>query len=399
MLKRLLAALLIATPLFTAMAQADAKFESFIQSLWPRVKAAGISRSLFDAAFAGVTDPDPAVLKLAATQPEFTSTTSAYLAKAVTPIRIDTGQQMKGGDAGLLSAIEKKYGVDRHILLGIWGMESNFGKDKGLHGRHALPGNTHLCGAEKTICARTAHRRLQDIEERQQAAREILPAPGPPPWATRNLSPPPICPMRWIGPAMARRISGDPRKMRWPQPQIIWTRPAGNPIRPWGWEVSLPAKFNKALIGRSKWRPVSEWVKLGVTPAGGGKFSAPQADAFVMIPQGIDGPAFLVTRNFLALMAYNFSHSYALAVGHLADRIRGGGPIVGTWPDLNFDLSFAQRVDLQKRLSRLGFETGGADGRFGARTYEAIIAYQKSVGLPLDGKPSAKLLERLQSAG
>jgi membrane-bound lytic murein transglycosylase B len=75
--------------------------------------------------------------------------------------------------------------------------------------------------------------------------------------------------------------------------------------RPWGWEVSLPPKFNKALIGRSKWRPVSEWVKLGVTPPGGGKFSAPQADAFMMIPQGIDGPAFLVTRNFLSLMNYN----------------------------------------------------------------------------------------------
>ena len=106
MLKRLIATLLIATPLFTTMAQADAKFESFIQSLWPRVKAAGISRPLFDAAFAGVTDPDPVVLKLASTQPEFTSTTSAYLAKAVTPIRIETGQQMKGSDAALLSAIE-----------------------------------------------------------------------------------------------------------------------------------------------------------------------------------------------------------------------------------------------------------------------------------------------------
>ena len=169
--------------------------------------------------------------------------------------------------------------------------------------------------------------------------------------------------------------------------------------RPWGWEVSLPAKFNKGLIGRSKWRPVSEWVKLGVIPASGGNFNAPHADAFVMIPQGIDGPAFLVTKNFLSIMDYNLSHSYALAVGHLADRIRGSGPIIGTWPDLNFDLSFAQRVELQKRLSRLGFETGGSDGRFGARTYEAIIAYQKSVGLPLDGKPSAKLLERLQNAG
>ena len=124
MLKKFLATLLVAAPLFTSMAHADAKFESFIQSLWPRVKSVGISRALFDAAFAGVTDPDPAVLKLAETQPEFNSTTSAYLAKAVTPIRIDTGQQVKASEASLLSAIEKKYGVDRHILLGIWGMES-----------------------------------------------------------------------------------------------------------------------------------------------------------------------------------------------------------------------------------------------------------------------------------
>ena len=140
-------------------------------------------------------------------------------------------------------------------------------------------------------------------------------------------------------------------------------------------------------------------MKLGIKPASGGDFDAKQADAFVMIPQGIDGPAFLVTKNFMAIMDYNLSHSYALAVGHLGDRIRGGGPFVGSWPEINVDLTFAQRVDLQKRLSRLGFETGGSDGRFGARTYEAIIAYQKSAGLPLDGKPSLKLLEHMQSKG
>jgi membrane-bound lytic murein transglycosylase B len=167
--------------------------------------------------------------------------------------------------------------------------------------------------------------------------------------------------------------------------------------RPWGWEVVLPKTFNKALIGRTKWRPVAEWMKLGVTPASGGSFKAPQADAFVMIPQGIDGPAFLVTKNFSAIMAYNFSHSYALAVGHLGDRIRGSGPFVGTWPEINVDLSFDQRVELQRRLTKLGFQTGGSDGRFGAQTYEAIIAYQKSVGLPMDGKPSVKLLERMKS--
>ena len=398
MLKRLIAALLIATPLFTTMAQADAKFESFIQSLWPRVKAAGISRSLFDAAFAGVTEPDAAVLKLASTQPEFTSTTSAYLAKAVTPIRIETGQQMKGSDAALLAAIEKKYGVDRHVLLGIWGMESNFGKDKGSMG---------VMRSLATLLY--AGRKQKFAREQLIAAFKILKSGTRSPdnftgsWAAA-MGHTQFIPTSYL--AYAVDWTGDGKRDIWGSKEDALASTANylakagwKSDRPWGWEVSLPPKFNKALIGRSKWRPVSEWMKLGVTPAVGGKFNATQADAFVMIPQGIDGPAFLVTRNFLSIMDYNFSHSYALAVGHLADRIRGGGPIVGTWPDLDFDLSFAQRVDLQKRLSRLGFETGGADGRFGARTYEAIIAYQKSVGLPLDGKPSAKLLERLQSAG
>jgi membrane-bound lytic murein transglycosylase B len=398
MLKRLIATLLIATPLFTTMAEADAKFESFIQTLWPRVKAAGISRPLFDAAFAGVTDPDPAVLKLALTQPEFTSTTSAYLAKAVTPIRIETGQQMKDSDAALLSAIEKKYGVDRHILLGIWGMESNFGKDKGSMGVMRSLATLLYAGRKK-----------QYAREQLIAAFKILKSGNRQPtdftgsWAAA-MGHTQFIPTSYL--AYAVDWTGDGKKDIWGSKEDALASTANylakagwKSDRPWGWEVSLPPKFNKALIGRSKWRPVSEWVKLGVTPAAGGKFNALQADAFVMIPQGIDGPAFLVTRNFLSIMDYNFSHSYALAVGHLADRIRGGGPIVGTWPELNFDLSFSQRVDLQRRLSRLGFETGGSDGRFGARTYEAIIAYQKSVGLPLDGKPSAKLLERLQSAG
>ena len=398
MLKRLIAALLIATPLFTTMAQADAKFESFIQSLWPRVKSAGISRSLFDAAFAGVTEPDAAVLKLASTQPEFTSTTSAYLAKAVTPIRIETGQQMKGSDAALLAAIEKKYGVDRHVLLGIWGMESNFGKDKGSMG---------VMRSLATLLY--AGRKQKFAREQLIAAFKILKSGTRSPdnftgsWAAA-MGHTQFIPTSYL--AYAVDWTGDGKRDIWGSKEDALASTANylakagwKSDRPWGWEVSLPPKFNKALIGRSKWRPVSEWVKLGVTPANGGKFNAMQADAFVMIPQGIDGPAFLVTRNFLSIMNYNYSHSYAIAVGHLGDRIRGGGPIVGVWPDLDFDLSFAQRVDLQRRLSRLGFETGGADGRFGARTYEAIIAYQKSVGLPLDGKPSAKLLERLQSAG
>jgi membrane-bound lytic murein transglycosylase B len=123
-----LAALLVVLP---GTAFADAKFEAFIQTLWPRVKAAGYSRDLFDQAFAGITEPDPAVVKLANTQPEFKIATGDYLGTAVTPARIETGKTIIVANDALLAAIEKKYGVDRYVLLGIWGMESNFGKDEG----------------------------------------------------------------------------------------------------------------------------------------------------------------------------------------------------------------------------------------------------------------------------
>ena len=163
--------------------------------------------------------------------------------------------------------------------------------------------------------------------------------------------------------------------------------------------MTLPTSFDEALVGRTTWRKVAAWPELGIVRADGGKLDPPGAEAFVMVPQGLDGPRFLVTKNFLAIMDYNLSHSYALAVGHLGDRIRGQGPILATWPEVEFDLTFSQRVELQRRLSAMGFGTGGSDGRFGARTYEAIIAYQKSAGLPINGTPSAQLLQHIKKAG
>jgi membrane-bound lytic murein transglycosylase B len=169
--------------------------------------------------------------------------------------------------------------------------------------------------------------------------------------------------------------------------------------RPWGWEVMLPDGFDRSLIGRGHWRPVSDWVKLGIKPAVGANFSTQSASAFVMIPQGMDGPVFLVTQNFLALLAYNYSHAYALAVGHLGDRILGGPTVQAAWPPQKTDLTYQQRVELQRLLTARGFDTSGADGRFGAKTYEAVLGFQKKIGMPLDGFPSLKVLERLRAKG
>ena len=397
MLKRLMAAAAVAASLLGASvpALADAKFVAFIETLWPRAKAAGISRALFDRAFAGITEPDPAVLKLAKDQPEFTSTTSQYLAKAVTPIRIETGKQMLASEAALLAAIEKKYGVDRHVLLGIWGIESNFGKDEGSMRVMRSLATLIYSGSKKDYARQQFIAALKILK-----SGVVRPESFTGSWAAA-LGHTQFIPTSYL--SYAVDWTGDGVKDIWGSKEDALASTANylakagwKSDRPWGWEVTLPKDFNKALIGRSKWRSVTEWEKLGVAPVRGDSFGATHAEAFVMVPQGLDGPAFLVTRNFLALMDYNYSHSYALAVGHLGDRIGGAGPIAAAWPDASYDLTFEQRVELQRRLTRLGFETGGSDGRFGARTYEAIVAYQKSSGLPLDGVPSLKLLEHVR---
>lgn len=396
MLRRtLLAAVLAFGALGSNTGWADQKFEAFIQTLWPRAKAAGISRETFDRAFAGITEPDPTVLKLAANQPEFTSTTGQYLSKAVTQIRIETGQEMKGSQAELLSAIEKRYGVDRHIVLGIWGMESNFGKDLGsMKVMRALA--TLLYAGRKTNYAR----------EQYIAALKILQKGVVSPdkffgsWAGA-MGHTQFIPTSYL--AYAVDWTGDGKKDIWGSRADALASTANylakagwKSDRPWGWEIQLPDGFNRGLIGRSKWRPVREWAKLGIRRADGSEFSAPEADGFIMVPQGLEGPHFLVTKNFMAIMDYNLSHSYALAVGHLGDRIRGAGSLKGAWPDTNYDLSYEQRIEMQNLLYKRGFDPGGNDGRFGARTYEAILGFQKKTGLRLDGVPSAALLERLR---
>jgi membrane-bound lytic murein transglycosylase B len=396
MMRRNLAAFLTALLMTVSQAKADAKFEAFIQdSIWPQVKAAGVSRDLFDRAFAGITEPDQAVLKLAKTQPEFTSTTYEYLKKAVTPIRIETGQSMKAANAKLLSAIEAKYGVDKHVVLGIWGMESNFGKDLGSMSVMRSLATLIYAGRKKDYARGQIVAAFKILQKGSRTPENFTGS-----WAAA-MGHTQFIPTSYI--SYAVDWTGDGKKDIWGTKEDALASTANYLAkagwmrdRPWGWEVTLPGKFNRALIGRSHWKPVSEWVAMGIKPATGGAFNAPQAEAFVMIPQGIDGPAFLVTKNFLAIMDYNLSHSYALAVGHLGDRIRGGAGIQGSWPDVSYDLEFNERVEMQKRLSSLGFETGGSDGRFGARTYEAIIGFQKKVGLPLDGKPSRKVLERLR---
>ncbi len=336
--RRRFASLLLATPFLSVEAKAEPKFEAFIENrLWPRAKAAGVSRKLFDAAFAGITEPDPMVLKLAANQPEFTSTTSDYLAKAVTPARIETGKTKKQEEDKLLSAIERKYGVDRHILLGIWGMESNFGKDKGSMSvirslaTLAYSGSRKDYGNEQLIAA-----------FRILKTGIVKPDNFTGSWAAA-MGHTQFIPTSYI--SYAVDWTGDGRKDIWNSKEDALASTANylskagwRSDRPWGWEVTLPDDFNRALIGRQKWRSVAAWQKLGVARADGNDFGSAQAEAFVLVPQGGKGPRFLVTTNFLAIMGSNLSHS-AWGSPH---RGRGGVPAPRARRELRHELRTAR---------------------------------------------------------
>jgi membrane-bound lytic murein transglycosylase B len=396
--KLLAAAAVTAALVWCAPADAyDGDFRKFVEGLWPAAAGAKIKRATFERGFAGVDEPDPAVLKLANNQPEFTSTTSQYLIKAVTPARIETGISMLREKASLLAALEKRYGVDRHILLAIWGMESNFGKDRGSMGVMRSLATLAYSGARKSYARPQIIAALKILQ-----SGVVSPTAFTGSWAGA-MGHTQFIPTSYL--AFAVDWTGDGVRDIWGSESDALASTANylaksgwSSSRPWGWEVSLPDNFDRSLIGRARPRSIAEWKKIGVRPMRG-DFGSVEAKAFIIVPQGLDGPAFLVTHNFNAIMSYNESHSYAVAVGHLADRIAGAGPIVARWPEQDIKLSFAERVEMQKRLIGHGFQTGGTDGRFGARTYEAILAFQKKRRLVLDGLPTRALLVELRKGG
>jgi membrane-bound lytic murein transglycosylase B len=388
--------LAISLGLMTTPSFADAKFVAYLNGPVKKIALTqGLSPAQFAETIRGINAPDAAVLKLANNQPEFTSTTGAYLAKAVTPARLEKGRDKLRSEARLLAAIEARYGVRREILLAIWGMESNFG------------GNIGDMKVIRSLATLAYSGKRVDFAKQQLAAAfrilrssVIEPARFNGSWAGA-MGHTQFIPTSYL--ASAVDWDGDGKRDIWRNHADALASTANYLKKagwqdgvPWGREVIFPKAFDMGLVGRQNWKTFADWQKRGLQAADGQALGPKSAKAFIMLPQGPDGPAFLATQNFMAIMAYNQSHSYSIAVGHMADRFAGAGALKGAFHEPNIDLSFAERVELQKRLTRAGFNTGGSDGRFGARTYEAILAFQKQRGLALDATPSRALLRALR---
>jgi membrane-bound lytic murein transglycosylase B len=375
-----------------SVAPALASVGGFVDGVWKSAKARGVSRRVFDAAM-GDFQPLSSVMKLTGAQAEFTSTAADYLQKRVTGARIDTGQAMREEWAQTLGAVAGRYGVQPEIVLAIWGIETSYGGYVGnTNTVHALATLTYG-GYRASYFGDELLTALQILEGRHVSPGKMVGS-----WAGA-MGHPQFMPSSFMKYAVDFR--GDGHKDIWGSvPDALAS--TGNylasfgwrPGETWGYEVKLPAGFDYNHVWSGQTASLGDWGSIGVARANGKGFPRAGDVARLIMPMGGHGPVLAVLPNFAVIKRYNQSDSYALAVGHLADRILGAAGFVTPWPN-DTALGSAERRALQKALLRRGYSIGAADGVIGAKSRAAIMDVQTRAGLLPDGFASGKLLKAL----
>ena len=383
-------------PLMTADAirRSAANFDRCVAGFWPEAARRGVSQASFER-FTADLSPDLRIMDLMDSQPEFTKAVWDYLDILVTDARIARGREVLAKNAATFAAVEKAYGVDRYIIAAIWGIESNYGTQ----------------GGDRSVLNSTATlacigRRQGYFKDEFLAALEILHHGDLTPQQMRG---------SWAGAFGAtqfmhtafKKFAVDfdrdgKRNAVDDIPDIIASTAAKfkkdnwQPGQTWGYDVEVPQGFNYLHADRAKSYTIAQWEHLGVRRAGGKPFPRNTDKAFLLAPAGADGPGFLMLGNFRSIMRYNPSEAYALAIGHFADRLRGGMPFVQAWPRQERVLSRDERLELQQLLAQRGFYRGEPDGNLGGETKKALRSFQASIGAPADGFASSGVLDRLR---
>lgn len=395
-MNRILAPMILALlGLAAAMpARAQGDFRSCLSSLRSQAAAKGISGQAFDVATRGI-EADLKILELMDNQPEFKTPIWDYLAALVDDERVQDGRAAMRQWGQALAAAEARFGVDRYVIAGVWGVESNFGKDIG--GRP-------LVQSLATLSCYALRRRDYFTGELMSTLKIVQDGDIDP----ANLR------GSWAGafghtqfmPSTFQRLAVDGdgdghRDIMMSVPDAVsstanFLKKAGwvNGL-PWGYEVRLPSGFSTKLAGRKSKRPLSSWAAMGVTHIDGRPLSGNYA-AGIILPAGADGPAFVVTKNFDAVYSYNAAESYGLAIALLGDRLKGQPGIRTAWPTDDPPLSRAQRRELQKLLTARGYDVGEPDGKIGQKTRDAIKDVERQIGLEQRGRPGGKVLQALR---
>lgn len=387
----LLAPLLLAASLPAA---ADPAFQACLEGLRQQAAAAGIRADTFDKHTAGLA-PDPTVLESLDFQPEFRTPIWDYLAGLVDDERVEDGRAMLAEHADLLRRVEATYGVDPQTVVAVWGVESNFGRTFGKKPLLASLATLSCAGRRQAFFRSELFATLKLIQSGDLRPEGLVGS-----WAGA-FGHTQFMPSTYA--RIAVDFDGDGRRdLVGSIPDALAStanylkRSGWRTGQAWGREVVLPAGFDTSVNGRQARRPLSSWLARGAKPADGRALAGSEDPTALLLPAGKDGPAFLVHKNFDAIYSYNAAESYALAIAHLSDRLRGGGPLATAWPTDDPGLSRRERRELQEILVARGHDIGEVDGMIGSRSREALKLEQARVGQPADGRAGQRILQALR---
>ena len=386
----LVAAALVALPL----GGQTAEFASCLSRLRSAAAATGVTGRTFDQATAGIT-PDESVIAARASQPEFTTPIWDYLALLVDDQRIGDGRAKLAEWDTVLARVERRWGVDRHTVVAVWGVESDFGRILG--GRPLVRSlATGAClGGRRDFSRRQLLATLRILQDGDIPAEQLTGS-----WAgafgQTQFMPTTFLRLAVDGDGDGRRdiVGSVPDALA---STANYLKQGGwRPDEPWGYEVRLPPAY-RGVSGRTERRTLAQWARAGIRSLDGTPPRGPDTAA-LLLPAGRDGPAFLVFRNFDVIHSYNAAESYALAIAHLADRLRGGGPFATPWPTDDRGLSRAERSEVQRLLADRGYDVGPVDGVLGSKSRAAIKAFQADIGLDPTGRAGGLVLDALRNA-
>lgn len=386
--------------LLTLPAQAET-FTEFLHAFEAKAVDAGVRRDIYRRATDGMT-PDPNIPQLIETQPEFTTPMWEYLDARVSDDRVARGQKAIEKNKSLFAKMGEATGVDPYVLGAIWGVETEYG---------AVLGNAKLIKPIVRSLASVVYQKRGRLAEDEQdfIAALLLVQRGP--LDENHLI------GSWAGAIGHLQVNpwnviqhgsdgdGDGKvDLHNSLADALATsakflRDLGYvPGVDWGFEVDVPAGFDWLLADRETLRPIGFFAERGVTRVKGREFKDLTVPVFLYAPAGADGPKFLMTNNYLVLKGYNFSDSYALSVAHLADRLKGGGEFVTSWPRGTKFPNLEQRKTIQAKLKQLGLYDGVVDGRIGPVSQAAYARFQAAKGEVADGFITHKSFEELSAA-
>lgn len=367
------------------------RFASYVSSFRPLALQKGVSGAVFDSTLRAIT-PDASLRNRPRQQSEFLKPIKAYVTSAAAPARVTRGIALGKKYGPQLTVIEQRLRVPREIILAIWGIETDFGRDFGSKDvLRALLTQGFLAPDQRRWGDEVVAALL--MIERGLVKRERLVGS----WAGA-MGHPQFLPSAYLAHAVSFAGKGTPTDIWGSIPDSLisianFLKNSGwKAGEPWGSEVKLPAGFDH----RAFHQPIAAWRSAGLTQADGGSLKG-AGDAVLYHPVGAIGPALLLQPNFFVLKAYNFSDAYALSVSLLAEKIAGRPGVVGRWPDEPNPLKPDEIKNLQQRLAALGHYKGEADGRIGPILREAVHAFQVKAGItPADGYPARVVWERVR---